>query len=681
MRDQILVGTLLWALGGMLPASAAMLVADSFAYLNGPLVSVSGGTWNHHSGSTTGEVQVVAGRVLLSQSSTEDVSVSLAGQPYPPATNLLLYASFTINLSSLPTGTGDYFAHFKAAGTSGFADKLFATTNGVPAGFFRVGVAKSANAPSALISSNLSLNTDYTLVTRYAPSDASSALWLNPSGESEPDAVASDTGTTISVSTFALRESGGIGSLAIDNLVIGTSFNEVLSQFPAVVPVITVQPQSQIVSEGTAVSLTVEATSPEPLSYQWQLNNANLAGATNATLTLTNISASQAGAYSVVVSSATRSIRSQPAALTVTVSGTSPVPAFSLLTYNVNGNGQSDWSTNAAQVQAIGRQLRYLQPDIIAFNEIPYTNTWQMPNFVAAYLPGYNLATNSGTDGFVRSVIASRFPIRWSQKWLDGVSLAPFGYSGNFARDLFQAQIAIPGFPQPLEVFVAHLKATTSSPQNDASKRAAEAGAISNFFVTTFLPGTNGLHPYLLAGDLNEDIFLPETNRYVSGHPIQSLVSEPTGLQLTTPLNALTGTDFTESIRDQLNVRFDYILPCSLLASNVLSSQVFRTDLLANPPAPLLKTDDQTASDHLPVLMNFGNPYAKPFRLSSLRCANQTRTLQWETVRGQSYRVEVSSNLVDWSVLANSLTATDATATLATNRVEARQFFRVYRLP
>ncbi|HWH71547.1 MAG TPA: endonuclease/exonuclease/phosphatase family protein, partial [Candidatus Sulfotelmatobacter sp.] len=353
----------------------------------------------------------------------------------------------------------------------------------------------------------------------------------------------------------------------------------------------------------------------------------------------------------------------------------------SLLTYNVNGNGQSDWSTNAAQVQAIGRQLRYLQPDIIAFNEIPYTNTWQMPNFVAAYLPGYNLATNSGTDGFVRSVIASRFPIRWSQKWLDGVSLAPFGYSGNFARDLFQAQIAIPGFPQPLEVFVAHLKATTSSPQNDASKRAAEAGAISNFFVTTFLPGTNGLHPYLLAGDLNEDIFLPETNRYVSGHPIQSLVSEPTGLQLTTPLNALTGTDFTESIRDQLNVRFDYILPCSLLASNVLSSQVFRTDLLANPPAPLLKTDDQTASDHLPVLMNFGNPYAKPFRLSSLRCANQTRTLQWETVRGQSYRVEVSSNLVDWSVLANSLTATDTTATLATNRAEARQFFRVYRLP
>src|SRR5439155_4036767 len=93
---------------------------------------------------------------------------------------------------------------------------------------------------------------------------------------------------------------------------------------------------------------------------------------------------------------------------------TNPPPvvgAFSLLTYNVKGNGSSDWSTNAPQVQAIGRQLMHLNPDIITFNEIPYTNAWQMTNWVAAFLPGYFLATNSVGDGFIRSVIASRFPI------------------------------------------------------------------------------------------------------------------------------------------------------------------------------------------------------------------------------------------------------------------------------
>ena len=40
-----------------------------------------------------------------------------------------------------------------------------------------------------------------------------------------------------------------------------------------------------------------------------------------------------------------------------------------------------------SQVQAIGRQVAYLQPDVITFNEIPRSNTWQMANFVVAYLP------------------------------------------------------------------------------------------------------------------------------------------------------------------------------------------------------------------------------------------------------------------------------------------------------
>jgi len=42
---------------------------------------------------------------------------------------------------------------------------------------------------------------------------------------------------------------------------------------------------------------------------------------------------------------------------------------LTLMTYNVKGNGVADWSTNAAQVQAIGREIVYLNPDIITFNE------------------------------------------------------------------------------------------------------------------------------------------------------------------------------------------------------------------------------------------------------------------------------------------------------------------------
>src|SRR4051794_9415876 len=91
--------------------------------------------------------------------------------------------------------------------------------------------------------------------------------------------------------------------------------------------------------------------------------------------------------------------------------------AFTLMTYNVAGNGTTNWSTNTAQVQAIGRQILFLQPDVITFNEIPRTNIWQMANWVKAFMPGYFLATNSAGDGFINNCIASRFPITRSKSW------------------------------------------------------------------------------------------------------------------------------------------------------------------------------------------------------------------------------------------------------------------------
>jgi endonuclease/exonuclease/phosphatase family metal-dependent hydrolase len=355
-----------------------------------------------------------------------------------------------------------------------------------------------------------------------------------------------------------------------------------------------------------------------------------------------------------------------------------PAPAFTLLHYNVKGNGVSDFSTNTLQVKAIGREVMYLQPDIVAFNEIPNSQVSQMTNFVRAFLPGYYLATNSVGDGFIRSVILSRYPIVRSQSWLHGTSLTPYGGgSTTFTRDLFEAQITVPGFPQPLHVFTTHLKCCDDG-TTSAARRAGEAGAISNFFVTVYAT-SNSLHPYTLSGDLNEDIIRPGTYSVTPG-PIQRLISPPTGLQLTTPVNPFTGSELTISIQSlPLDVRFDYILPCSLLFSNIASSQVFRTDLLPSPPPPLLAGDDATASDHLPVLMTFNNPYDKPFRLLSVTRSNLTVTLQWESVLGQPYRVESSTNLTTWGILATNFLATNSTCTYKTNLNDRTRFFRVYR--
>ena len=83
-------------------------------------------------------------------------------------------------------------------------------------------------------------------------------------------------------------------------------------------PIITAQPQNRSVAEGQSAVFSVTASGAPPLSYQWRRNGANIAGATQSTYTLFNVSASDSGAsFSVVVSSGVGSVTSSSATLTV----------------------------------------------------------------------------------------------------------------------------------------------------------------------------------------------------------------------------------------------------------------------------------------------------------------------------------------------------------------------------
>jgi endonuclease/exonuclease/phosphatase family metal-dependent hydrolase len=480
-------------------------------------------------------------------------------------------------------------------------------------------------------------------------------------------------------------DTGSDAGIALDDLTL--SFQSTTATQPQTnSPVVTSQPQSVAADAGGFAIFSASATGNPSPSFQWQFNNTNLPGATSPTLALNNLTTNQAGNYSVVVTNSAGVTNSISATLLVTpVSFATTNGAIRILQYNVEGNGATDWSTNAPQVQAIGRELMFLNPDIITFNEIPSPFLFQMTNWVAAFLPGYFLATNSFGDTFIQNVIASRFPITRSASHLHNSNLDPFGYTAsNFTRDLFEAQIAVPNWPQPLHVFVAHLKSTGSSnPQDDANKRAAEASAVSNYFAVTFLTSTNATHPYILDGDMNEDAFSPDTD-YVSGQPIQRLTSAPTGLQMTIPINPVTRTDLTESIQGSLDTRFDYILPCSLLLSNITGSEVFRTDLLNPVPPNLNGSDDMAASDHLPVLMVFNNPFDTPFKLLSIMRTNQNVTLQWESQNNRNYNIEASSDLFSWLPLATNIMTTNANSpfVFTTNNIsDPLKFFRIRRAP
>jgi hypothetical protein len=67
-------------------------------------------------------------------------------------------------------------------------------------------------------------------------------------------------------------------------------------------PVILAPPQNQTVTVGGNAGFSVTADGLPPLGYQWRFNGANLEGANQPLLTLTNTTHSMAGLYSVVVS-------------------------------------------------------------------------------------------------------------------------------------------------------------------------------------------------------------------------------------------------------------------------------------------------------------------------------------------------------------------------------------------
>ena len=93
----------------------------------------------------------------------------------------------------------------------------------------------------------------------------------------------------------------------------GTSFGQ---------PVITTQPQSSTDISGTTATFWVAATGTPPLAFQWQKLSgtwSDLAGSTDTKLSLSNVQASQAGDYRVVLTNVDGALTSDVARLTVIV--------------------------------------------------------------------------------------------------------------------------------------------------------------------------------------------------------------------------------------------------------------------------------------------------------------------------------------------------------------------------
>jgi uncharacterized delta-60 repeat protein len=126
--------------------------------------------------------------------------------------------------------------------------------------------------------------------------------------------VSGTTTPTLTVSNVFGADAGGY------SLVLSNASGVVTSAVAALTvidPLITMNPASQSANVGQAVTFNVAAIGSATLNYQWRQNGLELAGANSATLTLTNLQATNAGNYTVIITNGFSTGTSSVATLTV----------------------------------------------------------------------------------------------------------------------------------------------------------------------------------------------------------------------------------------------------------------------------------------------------------------------------------------------------------------------------
>ena len=133
------------------------------------------------------------------------------------------------------------------------------------------------------------------------------------------------TFTNIAISYTGTGSEGGNGDIIVGFAMPSSTTNSAFFDFdnvtlvagvPIAAPSITNQPVGVTTNSGSSVSFNVVAGGTAPLKYQWYFDtNTPISGATNATLSLTNVQSG--GTYDVVVSNAYASITTSTAKLTV----------------------------------------------------------------------------------------------------------------------------------------------------------------------------------------------------------------------------------------------------------------------------------------------------------------------------------------------------------------------------
>jgi len=188
------------------------------------------------------------------------------------------------------------------------------------------------------------------------------------------------------------------GNMYEVNLVLGGN----------VPPSITSQPLSQSVNQGANATFTVSASGSTPLSYQWRLDGANIAGATASSYTRSNVQPADAGSYSVVVTNLAGTATSANAVLTVLVPPTiTTQPLSQTVTQGLNAT----FTVAASGTTPFSYQWRFNGTPIGGATASSYTRSNVQPGDAGSYsVVVTNLAGTATSANAVLTVVVPPDP-------------------------------------------------------------------------------------------------------------------------------------------------------------------------------------------------------------------------------------------------------------------------------
>jgi len=333
------------------------------------LVSLSANSAGGAGATTTLSITIASalGTPVITSADPSPLTVSAAMTPYQiVATNSpTAYAAsglpvgLSLNaagiISGTPTVAGIYAVSVNAANGSGTGTTVSLT--------FTVGLVSAINSVLA-VNGTVGTGLNYTLTGTNTPSSFNigklpAGLTANTTSGAISGTPTVEGVTSLSVSANNATGAGATATLVITIVVAPTGGGSsggnsgggsVISgggNSNVPVPVIASQPSSQAVLAGASVTFSVSATGTG-LNFQWFKAGAVISGAQSASLTIANVSSSDAAAYTVAVSNGGGAVTSAAAVLTLSSKVEAPTITTAPIAQTVDAGASASFTVVAA---------------------------------------------------------------------------------------------------------------------------------------------------------------------------------------------------------------------------------------------------------------------------------------------------------------------------------------------